>query len=175
MNMNNHAIKSGLIVGVVGIVLTLVFYLIDPAILGSMWMLLLLVFFLFLVCYFGIQHRNEEGGFMSFGKAWGYSMQLLVIAGIVGTLFNILLYNVIDPELPGIVADKAAENAEAMMRRFGAPENQMDEGIEKARQDALDRTTVVGALTGFLWGLIFYAIISLITGVIIKKQEPESI
>ncbi|WP_462248028.1 DUF4199 domain-containing protein [Ekhidna sp.] len=172
--MNNHAIKSGVMLSVISIVLTLLFYLIDPTLLAKWWVGIgILVISIALVAYFGIQHRNEIGGFMAFGKAWIYSMQLLVVAGLIGTIFNILLYNVIDPELPVIVADQAVENAEAMMANFGMPEDQMDEALEKTRTDTLERFTVTGSLVGFLWGLIVYAILSLITGAIIKKKEPE--
>lgn len=172
--MNNHAIKSGLIVGVISIVLTLLAYIVDSSMLAAWWFgLTVFVLLLVLVSYFGRQHREEIGGFMPFGKAWVYSMQLFIVAGIIGTIFNILLYNVIDPELPAIVADKAVENAESMMSGFGMPEDQMDEALDKTRADTIDRFTVTGSLIGFLWGLIFYAILSLITGLIIKKNEPE--
>ncbi|MEO9482105.1 MAG: DUF4199 domain-containing protein [Ekhidna sp.] len=171
--MNNHAIKSGLMLAVISIVLTLLIYIVNPATLASMWMMLFFLVFIALVSYFGIQHRKEIGGFMAFGKAWVYSMQLLVVAGLIMTIFNILLYNVIDPELPVILADQSVENAEAMMSRFGMPEDQMDEALEKTRTDTLDRFTVMGSIKGFLFGLIFYAILALITGAIIKKKEPE--
>lgn len=171
--MNNHAIKSGVMLSVISIVLTLLIYIVSPATLASMWMMLFFLFFIALVSYFGIQHRKEIGGYMAFGKAWVYSMQLLVVAGIIMTGFNILLYNVIDPELPAILADQAVENAESMMSRFGMPEDQMDEALEKTRTDTLDRFTAMGSIKGFLWGLIFYAILALITGAIIKKNEPE--
>ena len=110
---------------------------------------------------------------MAFGKAWMYSFQLFVVAGIIGTIFNILLYNVIDPELPEMIANQAVENTESMMERFGMPEDQLDEALEKTREDTLNRFTVTGSLVGFLWGLVMYAIFSLITGAIIKKAEPE--
>ncbi|WP_436517494.1 DUF4199 domain-containing protein [Ekhidna sp. To15] len=171
--MNNHAIKSGVMLAVISIVLTLLIYIVSPATLASMWMMLFFLVFIALVSYFGIQHRKEIGGFMAFGKAWVYSMQLLVVAGIIMTGFNILLYNVIDPELPAILADQAVDNAESMMSRFGMPEDQMDEALEKTRTDTLDRFTVMGSIKGFLFGLIFYAILALITGAIIKKNEPE--
>jgi len=171
--MNNHAIKSGLIVGVISIILVLLIYLINPALMASMWMFSLVLVSIALTAYFGIQHRNEEGGYMDFGKAWMYSFQLLAVAGIVGTIFNILLYNIIDPELPETLADQAVSNTEAMMGRFGMPEDELDDALEKTRQDTLDRTTVTGSLKGFLWGLIMYAVFSLITGAIIKKKEPE--
>ena len=172
--MNNHAIKSGLMIGVILIVITLLLYIIDSTLLAAMWVgIVIFILLMVLVSYFGVQHRKEIGGFMTFGKAWIYSMQAFVAAGLIVTIFNILLYNVIDPELPSIIADKSVENAESMMQRFGMPEDQMDEALEKARTDTLDRFTVTGSLVGFLWGLIIYAVLSLITGAIIKKKEPE--
>lgn len=172
--MNSHAIKSGVMLSVISIVITLLFYLIDPTLLAKWWVGIgILVVSIVLVAYFGIQHRNEIGGYMAFGKAWVYSIQLLVVAGLIGTIFNILLYNVIDTELAEIVADEIVATQESMMSNFGMPEDQMDEALEKARVDTLDRFTVMGSLKGFFWGLIAYAVISLITGAIIKKKEPE--
>ena len=172
--MNNHAIKSGIMLGVISIVLTLLLYLVDSTLLAQWWVGIgILLISIFLVVYFGIQHRKEIGGFMPFGKAWIYSIQLLIAAGLISTVFNILLYNVIDTELSGIVANQAVENTESIMRNFGMAEDQMDEALEEARTGTLDRFTVSGLLVGFLWGLIVYAILSLITGAIIKKKEPE--
>ncbi len=172
--MNGHAIKSGVTIGIISIVVSLLLYIIDSSLLASMWVgISIFVLIIFLVSYFGIQHRKEIGGYLDFGNAWIYSIQVFVVAGIIGTLFNILLYNVVDPDLPEIIAEQAVENAESMMQRFGMPEDQMDEALEKARTDTLDRLTVVGSLKGFLWALIFYAVFSVITGLIIKKKEPE--
>lgn len=172
--MNTHAIKSGLIIGVILVVLTLLLYIVDSTLLASTWVgIFTFVLLLVLVSYFGIQHRKEIGGFLSFGNAWVYSMQVFVAAGIIGTLFNIILYNVVDPELPAIVADQSVENAESMMQGFGMPEDQLDEALEKTREDTIERFGITGSLIGFLYGLIVYAILSLITGAIIKKKEPE--
>lgn len=172
--MNNNAIKSGLIIGVISIIVTLLMYLIDPTLLASMWAgLIIFVIIISLVAYFGIQNRNEEGGFMTFGSAWIYSMKVFVIAGIIGTIFRVLLFNAIDPELTEIVVDAAVENTEAMMQNFGAPEETMEQGIEDARVRTEESLTVMGNIKGFAWGLIFYALFSLITGAIIKKNEPE--
>lgn len=170
--MNNHAIKSGVIVAVLNIVIVLLIYIVDPALMASMWMLILFVTTIGLAAYFGVQHRNEEGGFMAFGPAWIYSIQLFVTAGLVGTIFNILLYNVIDPELPEIIAEQAVINGEKMMANW-VPEDQLDEALEKTRTDTLERTTIAGSLKGFAWSLIIYAVFALITGAIIKKKEPE--
>ncbi|NQZ77368.1 MAG: DUF4199 domain-containing protein [Ekhidna sp.] len=100
-------------------------------------------------------------------------MQVFVVTGLLALVFNILLYNVIDPELPELLADQSVENAESMMRNFGMPEDQMDEALEKTRTDTLERMSIGGQLQGFGIGLIIYAVLSLISGAIIKKKEPE--
>jgi len=172
--MNNHAIKSGVMTGIISIVLSMLIYIIDPTIFAIWWlMLLLMLIYVGLIIYFGIQHREQEGGFLSFGQAWVYSFTGLVTYGLIATIFSVLLYNIIDPELPEIVTDAVVEKSEAMMLSFGMPEDQLDEALEKTRVDTLERFTVIGALKGFLWGLIIYAILSLISGAIVKKNEPE--
>ncbi|MEQ9465912.1 MAG: DUF4199 domain-containing protein [Ekhidna sp.] len=172
--MNNHAIKSGLITGVISIVLSLLIYIVDPTIFAIWWlMLLLMLFYVGVITYFGIQHRNQEGGYLSFGKSWVYSFTALVSYSIVGTLFSILLFTVIDPELSEIVTDAVVEKSEAMMRNFGMPDDQLDEALEKTRNDTLERFTIAGSLKGFAWGLVANAVLSLIAGAIIKKKEPE--
>jgi hypothetical protein len=172
--MIKHAIKSGATLGAIGIVITLLLYIINPAALAIWWLgIVILIIFLGLLVFFGFQFRKEEGGYLSFGKAWMYSFQLLIVAGLISTLFNIILYNVIDPQLPEVIADVAVQNAEKMMQRFGMPADQMDEALEESRKSTIDRFTAVGQIKSFAWGLIFYAIVSLITGLILKKKKPE--
>ena len=172
--MNNHAIKSGVILGVINIIIILLMYLIDPTLLASLWALVIVVVaFIALVSYFGINNRYEKGGFLSFGKSWIYSIQVMIIAGILGTIFRILLITVIDPELPEIIVEATVANQEAILNRFGVPEEQMEEGLEKAREAAEEQNTPQGMAKGFITVLFIYAVLSLITGAIIKKNEPE--
>ncbi len=172
--MNNHAIKSGVILGIIGIVITLLLYLIDPTLLASGWIGFgSLIIFVGIVAYFGIQHRNESGGFMTFGQGWVYSIQVFLIAGLVSTIFRILLFNVIDPELSEIVVDQMVENQASTLSGFGVPEDQIDEQLDKIRESGMEGNTPIGMLKGFLFLAIVYAVLSLITGAIIKKKEPE--
>jgi hypothetical protein len=134
--------------------------------------LLLIAYFVYLI-FVGINYRKQIGGYIDFGKAFQHAMILLVVSGLIGMIFNMLLYTVIDPSLPETIADAAVETTRSMMERFGAPESQMDEALETARVDAIERLSVVGQLKGFGWGLIFYAIGASIAGLIVRKREPE--
>ncbi len=135
--------------------------------------MLLGVLNLTLIAVFGVKYRNEIGGFMSFKDAYVYSLITMVVMVLVGTLFSIVMFNVVDPGISETVADAVAENTESMMRNFGAPEDGMDEAIDKARADTLDRFTMVGMIKGAGIRILINVVFCLILGAIIKKNEPE--
>lgn len=171
--MNQHALKTGVIIAVISMIISLVIYILDPTFFAAWWFQLVLLFVtLGFICYQGIQYRNGEGGYMDFGKAWIYSLTAMLTSGLISTLFSILLFTVVDPELAEIVADAAAETAESMARSFGAPEGAIDDAVEKAKADTLDRLTPKGYAVSFLWSILVSGIISLITGLIIRKKKP---
>jgi len=175
VTLRDHAIKWGVILGLVGVIYTVLLYIVDAALLANMWLgLFTLVLFLGLVVYAGIDYRKQMGGLLPFGKAYQHGFLTLFIGGIIGTLFNYLLYNIIDPGLVETLAEAGAENARAIAERFGAPPEAIDDAVEKARTDTIDRLQGAGVFISFLWGLIAYAIIALITGAIVKRKPPES-
>ena len=170
--MKDHALKSGVILGVVGILISLIVYIIDPLLMIKWWFSLSsLVLFIALVSYFGIQYREMLGGFVSFKIAYIYSILTFVLAGLIGTAFSILLFQVIDPDLPQLISEAIIEQTVEMMEGFGANQEIIDEAIEDA--DPAASFTVMGQIKSFGMVLIFYAVMSLITGAIIKRKVPD--
>ena len=174
--LRQNAIKHGLILAAISIVLTLGYYVIDYTLLATIKIgLLSLAIFLGYGIYAGIGFRKEIGGFMSFKHAFLHGFFVFAFSAFISTIFNILLYTVIDPELGQKLTDVAVQNTEEMMRNFGMPEDQMDEALEKARTDATDRYTVGGLALGYVWALIGCAVFALISGAIVKRKRPEAI
>lgn len=169
-----HATKFGIIMGAVGFVLTLLLYAVDYTFLAD-WKvgLLILVAYIAVVIYAGINYRTQIGGFIPFGKAFQHGFIALAIAGLIGVAGNILLYTVIDPDMPQKLADAAIEKTGEMMSSFGAPEEAIDEQLEKMRDEMPAQFGPLGLLKGYLMGLIFYAIVAAISGVIVRKNQPE--
>lgn len=172
--MIKHASKNGGILGAISIILTLVIYIVDPTFLANWWIGFVFLFLnLILVVYLGIGYRKEIGGYISFGHAWQYSIVAFAVGGLVSTLFMILLYTVIDPGVKEIIIEASLENTEKMMRSFGTPDEAIDEALENARSSTEDALTPFGIIKNYFIAMIIYAIISLITGAIIKKNKPE--
>jgi len=169
----NHAIRWGLILGGVGIVLTILCYAIDYTIMVQLKFIgIILLVYLALVIYAGIDFRKTQGGFLSYGKAFQHGFIVLAISGLIGALFQLILYSLIDPELPQKLVDASLENTRAMMEKFGMPEDKMDEALEKAKTDTADRFTIIGQAKGYLFGLIFYVIVSSISSLFVRKNQP---
>jgi hypothetical protein len=171
-----HAAKMGGILAAIGIILTVVLYAVDYALLANMWFGLFMIVLAFgYVIYAGISYRKEVGGYLSYGKAFQHGYVTLLTSAIISTIFMILLYTVIDTELPQKLTDVAIENAEAMMVKFGAPQEQIDKSLDEMRRDMPERFSAIGSLKQLGWGLIIYAVISAITSLFVRKNVPETL
>ena len=91
---------------------------------------------------------------------------------MIGSISNILLYEVIDPDLAGLLVETSIENTARMMESFGAPSSQIDEALAQMETDLQQQFSALGVIKSYGWGLIIYAVLSLITGLIIRKNEP---
>lgn len=172
VSLVQHAAKWGAIIGGASVVLTLLIYIVDYTLLANWKMLILLLVFLGLVIYAGINYRNQIGGYLAYGKAFQHSFVTFAVMGIITTIFTMLLYTVIDTELPAKLIEVSIENAQKMMEGFGMPEDQMDKALEDARTRSVDQFSIVGLAKGYGFGLILYAILSLIGALFVRKNEP---
>ena len=141
------ALKSGVIIGLVMLVISFLIYFIDYSLLVAAWYgFAVFVLFFGLVIYFGIQYRKEIGGFMPYGPAFQFAFVTLIVSGLISTLGNIILYQLIDPGLSELLVKVQLENMLAF----------------------------AGQIKGFGVSLIIYAIFSLILGAIIKKRDKST-
>lgn len=172
-SLYTHAAKFGGIMGGISIFLVVIFYVISMAFLATFKFLgLVLVIALGIMIYSGINYRTEAGGYISYGKAWTHGFVVLAVSGLLGLAFNLLLYHVIDPELPQKMADTIIENTEEMMRSFGAPDDTIDQTISGMRDDLPNQFSMGGLCLGYLKNLIGSAVIALITALFVRRNEP---
>ncbi len=172
----SHAVKHGVILGVISIVIVVLCYVVDLSMLATFkFLIFILLVGLGYVIYSGINYRGEIGGYMPYGKALQHGFLVLAISGLVSTIFNLLLYNVIDPDMPQKLTDAIIANTEEMMASFGAPQDTIDQQIATMRTEMVNNFGVFGLIKSYLMALIWYAIIALITSLFVRKNEPVEI
>ncbi|MEX2513379.1 MAG: DUF4199 domain-containing protein [Cyclobacteriaceae bacterium] len=168
------SVKSGIIIGLVMLIINFVFYFIDYSLLVATWYnIFVLILFFGLIIYFGKQYRKDIGGYMTFSSAFQYSFVTLLICGIIASIGNILLYQVIHPGLPDILVDQQLEGMLNLLDKFGAGDSISAEQLDEMRLEMSESYTVMGQLKGFGFSLIIYAIMALILGAILKKKDKS--
>jgi hypothetical protein len=169
----SHVIRWGLIMAACSILITVSLYVINEG-----WMVQLKVLFISLAIYLGltiyagIDYRKLKGGFLSYGNAFVHGFLIMALSALISTCFNAVLYHVIDTELAQRLTETAMENQREMMIGFGAPEDQIDQALEDARERTENQFTISGMAFGYIFILIFSAIMALISALFVRKNEP---
>ncbi|GAB3327107.1 DUF4199 domain-containing protein [Marivirga atlantica] len=171
-NNSAHPIKWGVIMGVASVIISLLIYVIDVTLFVKPWVgFLSLAVGAAIIVYSGFDYRKQLGGFMSYGKAFMHAFVVLLVGGFIGAIFRYLLFNVIDPEASQVLVDATIEMTMGMMEAIGASGDTA--AMDRAAEQARNSYTLSGIAMGYLWGIIWYAIIAAIVGLITKKKNKE--
>ena len=159
------ALTYGAILGFVGILLGVIFYVMNLyAANWTQWVSILVSIGVLVYCLKA--YRNEHlGGFARYGQLFLMALVIGIFASIISTIYSYLMFNVIDPDL----ADKMRLVVEEkMMNNPRIPESRLDEMIERAAKNFEPKRMLATTLLG---GIGINAVIGLILAAFIKKEE----
>src|SRR5690606_2118976 len=121
------ALNYGLLLGGISIVFGLILYSMDLHYQGGYSVLLVSVVIMLGCIITGlIQYRNANGGYMSFAQGLKVGVGICLIGGVISMLFQLVLSNVIDPEMTA----KQLEMARVQMEEQGIASEQIDAQME---------------------------------------------
>ena len=96
-----------------------------------------------------------------------------MVALLISSVVNIIIFNVVDTEAALILKEKIIESQMAMMERFGAPKEAIDDAISKLREQ--DNMFSIGSIFKSLaYQLAGFSIIGLIVAAVVKKKDPNA-
>ncbi len=160
------ALTYGAILGFVGILVGVIFYVMDlAAVSWTQWVSLLisLVIMIFLLVNYKKEHL---GGYASFGQIWTMTLVIGIIATIIGTIYTYILMGIIDPEL----IDKMKIAAEQkMLNNPRIPESVMDSALERMENSMNLKRMMIMSM---IFGPVSWAILGLIIAAFVKKNNP---
>jgi len=160
------ALRYGLIGGLIGVALGIIWYLADMNMMLGMGIgLLSFIIYIIMIVLAIRAHRDKDlGGYISLGRCVGVGVIVITVTALMGLLWNVMLYQLIDPD----IAEKMAEKTAEMMEGFDVPEDQIDE----ARENIKESSGLGKQIKNTLWVPVFGAVVSLIAGLIMKKSRP---
>ena len=175
INYNEEVLKGGFIVSGVSILLTMIIYIIDIEMLVSGWFgFVSFILSIGILIYIGRSYRDATGGYITYKNSLIFTYLVLVVSYVVGSLFNILLYNVIDPSLTEVVTELTIQNTIPMLESFGTPQEAIDAAVIEIEKGVEQQATPMGIIKATPWALLFMLIFALIVSIFVKKNEPVS-
>jgi hypothetical protein len=163
VNVWKANLVNGLILGLLGIVYSLVIYFFDLTFnKAQRWIFLLLqvVVLFFLVKSYRDNYRN---GFITFGQALGAGMIICLYYAIIGAIFAYLLYKVIDTNL----IDKQLAYTEGLLQDRGLPEEAIEMSMKIQKKIMIPEILApVSIVASMFYGLIA----SLIIAAFVRKE-----
>lgn len=117
--------------------------------------------------------KKSLGSFITFKEAFTTYFIAMVIGLSMYTVFNIILFNVIDPGAKDILKQHFMEYALNMMQSLGGGNNS---AIIKQSVEQIKNTDTFGPfeqLKGLVISILLYSVVGLIVAAIMKKNKPE--
>lgn len=163
-------ITYGVILGCLGGLLSIFYYILGPeSMLNLSWLSYVMwAVMIGLLIFFGTKLRAENGGYFTFGQAYGALMMMIVVSTVVGSIFSFILFNVIDTEFGVAYFDLMAQQ----LYDQGLPEEQVEMTMEITKK--MNPFKPLGLAIAALVSVVFYAVINLVLAAIIKRNPPEN-
>lgn len=172
--LRKNAARYGLFLGIFIIVTTTLVYAIDISLFTASWFgMLNMAIVIAFGAFAAVQSKKNQGGFLTFKETFTSFLVAVLVGLFISTLFSILLFNVIDPEAKQIISDNVIKMTSGMMEKFGAKPADINNVIKEMQKT--DSFGVFGQLKGFVFNIVIYSIIGLITALIIRRERPQSI
>lgn len=170
--IKKNGITFGIITGVISIIITAFIYLVDIKLFTAWWIgLASIAIYLAIGIYLLSKTRKELGGVFSFKEAFTTYFISAIIGIAISVIFNILLFNVIDPSLKDTVQELSVESAVTMMKKFGTPTSEIKKAVENMTKS--NQFETLNQIKGAAFSIIFSAIFGLILAAIFKSKPKD--
>lgn len=156
-------LTSGLILGLVGIVYSLVMYFLDLTFnrtQGYVFLLIQIVLLYFLIKSY---RDNYLYGYITYGKAFGSGVVIFLYYSVIVAIFTYILYTVIDTGL----MDKQLAFTEEMMQKRNMPQEALDAAMKFQRKIMKPAILAPGSI---IFNMFYGVIVSLIAAVFVRKE-----
>ena len=162
------ALNYGLILGLASVALAVILY-VTNSLLDQNWMTGVVSFLIMIgvIVYALSAYKKANGGFMSLSQALKVGLAVAVIGALIGAIYNFIFMSYIEPNFVDLIMEKQRQTM--MESQPNMSEEQINQAMEMGRKFAGPWVTSAFQILG---GLFFGFIISLVAGLIMKKENP---
>src|ERR1051325_1727577 len=166
------AAELGVISGLIGIGISIASYAAGVGVMTS-WSfgISLLLVYLGVDIFLSLRIKKVPMEEITYGQALSAILVFMIVGGILTTIYSVILFRYIDPDLAQKMKDATIQNTAKFMEDMGTPQEKIDETIDKMKAEPSEMT--VGKIAkGGLIRLGFYRVFGLIMAIFVRKQKP---
>lgn len=160
VNVWKANLQNGLILGLTGVVFTLLIYFLDLLFKPALFYLSFLVYAIILFFLIKSYRNSYLHGYITYGASLGAGVIIFLYFSIIYAVFVYILYKVIDP---GLTAKKLAFIEEMMVRR-NPPQQALDAAMAIQRKvNTPEFSSPLSIINNMFFGTIIALIVSIFT------------
>ena len=166
------AINYGVYLGAITSLITIVVYGINIDLFISPW--LGIVLFILVVAFGAVSALNSRkllGGLISFKQSFSSYFITITVGTLISSVVGVIIFTYVDPEAATYLNEQVLILTKETMERIGLPQEAIIAAIEEASKK--DNFSLGAQTQAFVFRLVFYAVIGLIVGLIVKKTESK--
>lgn len=170
--IKKNGITFGVLTGLTSVLITTLIYSIDLNLFTSPWIgFANLALYLIIAILLLSKTKKELNGVFTFKDAFTTYFISALIGIAISVVFNIVLFNVIDPSAKDTVKELTIKYMISAMEKFNAPAATINKAISDLKEN--DQFSVLGLLKGSLSNIVFCTIFGLILAAFFKSK-PSS-
>ena len=170
--IKKNGVSFGIITGVVGALITASIYSIDLKLFTAWSVTVLSISFYIIIAIVLLSKTKKElSSVFPFKDAFTTYFISAVIGILISVVFNILLFNVIDPSAKESIKEVSIKYAVEMMQKFNTPTSTINEAIKKLQEN--DQFSIIELLKGSVFSIIFSALFGLLLALIFKSKSSQ--
>jgi len=170
--IKKNGISYGIITGVVSALITTSIYSTDLKLFTAWWVTLLSIsFYIIIAIVLLTKTKKELKGIFPFKDAFTTYFISAVVGILISVVFNIVLFNFIDPSAKESIKEISIKYAVEMMRKFNAPSSAINEAVKKMQEN--DQFSIIELLKGSAFSIVFSSLFGLLLALIFKSKPSQ--
>lgn len=173
-NFKTKARDLGLLMGLSLTLITVFIYAFNLSLFTSLWIMLLnFIIILGFGVFSAASAKKIIGEFPTFKEIFTSYTITITIGLLISTIIGIFIFNIIDPGAAETVKELSLEESEKLMRRFGAPESEIEKALIEAEKN--EPFSLVSQIKNYFGFLAFMLVIGLLVSLIFRKKNPNAV
>ena len=115
--------------------------------------------------------KKELNGIFPFKDAFTTYFISAVVGILISVVFNIILFNFIDPSAKETIKELSIKYAVEMMEKFNTPSAAINEAVKKLQEN--DQFSIIELLKGSVFSNVFSALFGLLLALIFKSKSSQ--